>query len=105
MHVLSILKCTSRLIDSSKVGIKDCIEDAFISLNTLAKKHNLTLKECLQAAYDEISGRTGEMVGGIFVKSEDLPKPPYNQGVWTEVTANGAVVGYEGDAEKQGKLV
>lgn len=30
------------------------------------------VQECLELAYNEIKGRTGKMVDGVFVKSEDL---------------------------------
>ena len=80
------------------------IVDCCCYLNIMASKHNLTLNECLQAAYDEISGRTGKMVNGIFVKSEDLPKPEYNQDVWAQVKADGAFAGYKVYKGKQGKL-
>ena len=29
-------------------------------------------EECLKLAYDKISNRSGKMVGGVFVKDEDL---------------------------------
>ncbi|MBL5001779.1 hypothetical protein CUZ91_2862 [Enterococcus xinjiangensis] len=30
------------------------------------------VQECLEMAYNEIKGRTGKMVDGVFVKSSDL---------------------------------
>lgn len=41
-------------------------------LRVVANKHDLTDFQCLSAAYNEIKERTGKMVDGVFVKSEDL---------------------------------
>jgi hypothetical protein len=35
-----------------------------------AEMAGLDFQGCLQAAYDEISGRTGKMIGGQFVKDK-----------------------------------
>ena len=53
-------------------ALKDGIGDVVVTLIILAQQNGMTLEECLQYAYDEIKGRTGEMVDGVFVKSEDL---------------------------------
>lgn len=53
-------------------GLKDGIGDTIVTLIILAQQHDMTLEECLQCAYDEIKGRTGKMINGTFVKSEDL---------------------------------
>lgn len=52
--------------------LKDGIGDTIVTLIILAQQHDMTLEECLQCAYDEIKGRTGKMINGTFVKSEDL---------------------------------
>lgn len=52
--------------------LKDGIGDVVVVLTILAQQNNLTLQECVQCAYDEIKGRTGKMVDGVFVKSSDL---------------------------------
>tara|TARA_R110001599_G_scaffold173340_2_gene365156 strand:+ start:8655 stop:9053 length:399 start_codon:yes stop_codon:yes gene_type:complete len=85
--------------------ICDGIGDVFVTLIILAQQHGLTPEQCLQAAYDEISGRTGKMVNGVFVKSEDLPKPAYNESDWDSVTSQVYTDDHKDDAEKQGKLV
>lgn len=54
--------------------LKDGIGDVVVTLIILAQQNGLTLEECLGQAYGEIKGRTGEMVDGVFVKSEDLIK-------------------------------
>ena len=52
--------------------LKDGIGDTIVTLIILAQQHGMTLEECLQCAYNEIKGRTGKMINGTFVKSEDL---------------------------------
>jgi len=49
-------------------NIKDGIGDAVVTLIILAQQHNMSLSECLGAAWDEIKGRTGKTVGGVFIK-------------------------------------
>lgn len=53
-------------------ALKDGIGDTVVVLIILAQQNGLTIEECLQFAYDEIKGRTGKMVDGVFVKSADL---------------------------------
>ena len=53
-------------------AVKDAIGDTVVTLIILAQQMGWTLEECLQAAWDEIKDRTGEMRDGVFVKSEDL---------------------------------
>ena len=60
------------LARGNKDALKDGIGDVVVTLIILAQQNGMTLQECLQYAYDEIKGRTGEMVNGVFVKSEDL---------------------------------
>mgnify|MGYP004532511321 CR=1 FL=1 len=44
----------------------------FLSLKLISRKYNLMLKDCVQAAWDEIKDRKGRMIDGVFVKEEDL---------------------------------
>lgn len=62
----------SALARSNHDGLKDGIGDVVVTLIILAQQNGLTLEECMQTAYDEIKGRTGKMVDGVFVKSSDL---------------------------------
>ena len=50
--------------------IIDGIGDTFVTVIILAYQLGLNPTECLQAAYDEIKGRTGKTVNGVFVKDE-----------------------------------
>lgn len=47
--------------------------DLLVTIIVFAMQNHLDIDDCLQKAYDKISKRTGKMVDGIFVKSEDLP--------------------------------
>lgn len=60
------------LARSNMDALRDGIGDVIVTLIILAQQKGYTLDECLQYAYDEIKGRTGEMVDGVFVKSADL---------------------------------
>lgn len=55
-----------------KNALIDGIGDVVVTLIILAQQNGLELEQCLQFAYDEIKGRTGKMVDGVFVKSSDL---------------------------------
>ena len=52
--------------------LKDGIGDTIVTLIILAQQHGMTIEECLQYAYDEISQRKGRTINGTFIKSEDL---------------------------------
>lgn len=53
-------------------ALRDGIGDVVVTLIILAIQNDMDLYECLNCAYDEIKGRTGKMVNGVFVKSSDL---------------------------------
>lgn len=53
-------------------ALRDGIGDVAVTLIILALQNDMDLYECLNCAYDEIKGRTGKMVNGVFVKSSDL---------------------------------
>ena len=56
------------ILNDDKEEIKDAIGDIVVTLIIQAKMQGLTIEECLNAAYDVISKRTGQMVNGQFVK-------------------------------------
>lgn len=41
-------------------------------INHIAVYNNLTLEECIEAAWQEIKDRKGRMIDGVFVKEADL---------------------------------
>jgi NTP pyrophosphatase (non-canonical NTP hydrolase) len=58
------------LLKNDKAEIKDAIGDIVVVLTNLAHLEKLTIEDCIDAAYKEISNRTGKMVNGTFVKDE-----------------------------------
>lgn len=48
------------------------LNDGMFLLLLIAEPYDLTLLECVEQAYNEISKRTGKMVNGVFVKDSDL---------------------------------
>lgn len=62
----------SALARGQHTELKDGIGDVVVTLIILAQQNGLTIEDCLQTAYDVISKRTGKMIDGVFVKSEDL---------------------------------
>lgn len=56
-------------IDNKDVAeVKDAIGDIIVTLIMQAEAWDLNIQECMQSAYDEIKGRTGSMIDGVFVK-------------------------------------
>lgn len=45
--------------------------DALVTLILGMSMNNMSMQECLAAAYEKISKRTGEMRDGVFVKQEE----------------------------------
>jgi NTP pyrophosphatase (non-canonical NTP hydrolase) len=54
----------------AKADLEDGIGDCAVTLVLAAEMAGLRFEDCLQAAYDEIKGRTGTMQGGVFVKDK-----------------------------------
>ena len=52
-------------------GLKDGIGDCVVVLIILAAQNNMTLLECMDAAWDEIKDRTGKLEDGLFKKDGD----------------------------------
>ena len=52
--------------------LKDGIGDTIVTLIILAQQHGMTIEECLQYAYDEISQRKGRTINGTFIKESDM---------------------------------
>lgn len=59
------------LVRGDMDALRDGIGDAVVTLIILAQQNNMTLEECLNQAYGDIKDRTGKIVDGVFVKSED----------------------------------
>lgn len=64
----------SALARGNQDALRDGIGDVVVTLIILAQQNGMTLHECLNQAYEEISGRKGRMVDGVFIKESDLTK-------------------------------
>tara|TARA_B100000287_G_C20543618_1_gene745635 strand:- start:743 stop:1057 length:315 start_codon:yes stop_codon:yes gene_type:complete len=51
--------------------IRDDIGDMMVVLINIMVRNNLTIKECLSVAYNDIKDRKGKMIDGVFVKEGD----------------------------------
>ena len=58
------------LLNNDKAEIKDAIGDIVVVLTNLAHLEKLEIEDCIDAAFKEISNRTGKMINGTFVKDE-----------------------------------
>lgn len=62
----------SALARGNKELLEDGIGDVIVTLIILSQQNGMSIETCLDTAYNEIKGRTGKMINGTFVKSEDL---------------------------------
>jgi len=58
------------VVNNDRDEIKDAIGDIVVTLIIQAKMQGMTVEECLNAAYNVISKRTGKMINGQFVKDK-----------------------------------
>lgn len=69
----SLIDLSTRLSRiNSRTQIQLSSRNIVIYLMFVAQEFDLTLTECLEMAWNEIKGRQGKMVDGVFVKSSDL---------------------------------
>jgi NTP pyrophosphatase (non-canonical NTP hydrolase) len=59
----------SAILKSRRVEELDGFGDVLVTIIILALQRGVDLEAALGDAYSEISGRTGQTVGGVFVKS------------------------------------
>ena len=52
--------------------ISDDIGDMIVVLINIAERNELTLKDCMQRAWDDIKDGKGKMIDGIFIKEGDI---------------------------------
>lgn len=50
----------------------DSVGDILVVLVIYCQQRGLSIEDCLETAYEEISGRKGRLVDGVFVKEADL---------------------------------
>lgn len=60
------------LIEDNEELTLDAIGDVVVVLTIMASQLDLTIEQCIDAAYEEIKDRKGKMVNGIFVKEPNL---------------------------------
>lgn len=60
----------ARKREEARDEARDAIGDIFVTLVMQCGAWGFSMNECVEAAYTEISGRTGKMVDGQFVKDE-----------------------------------
>ncbi len=70
---LKLIQEAGELSDSlcKEKDIRDDVGDIMVVLINIMVRNNLTMKECLAVAYDDIKDRKGKMIDGIFVKEGD----------------------------------
>ncbi|WP_258115628.1 MazG-like family protein [Levilactobacillus yiduensis] len=55
-----------------KAEVIDSVGDILVVLTIYCQQRGLSIEDCLETAYEEISGRKGRLVDGVFVKEADL---------------------------------
>ena len=60
------------LLKNDETEVIDAIGDMVVVLTNLAKLRGHNIEDCITSAYNVIKSRTGKMVDGTFVKSENL---------------------------------
>lgn len=62
---------SSAIQKDDKDAIADAIGDMTVVLTILARMKDLQFEDCCWDVWSEISGRTGKMVDGVFVKDDE----------------------------------
>ena len=60
------------LARNDKDMLTDGIGDVVVTLIILAMQNGMDLESCLEVAYNEIKGRKGKTINGVFIKESDL---------------------------------
>ena len=59
------------LLEDDQPEVIDAIGDMVVVLTNLAHLRGVNIETCISSAYNEIKGRTGQMINGTFVKDEN----------------------------------
>lgn len=59
------------LLQDDQPEVIDAIGDIVVVLTNLAHQRGTHIETCISSAYNEIKGRTGQMINGTFVKDEN----------------------------------
>lgn len=52
--------------------VKDAIGDTYVTMVALCATLDISIRDCIDMAYDEIKDRKGKLIDGVFVKEDDL---------------------------------
>ncbi|GGH83608.1 NTP pyrophosphatase (non-canonical NTP hydrolase) [Pullulanibacillus pueri] len=63
---------SAALVRKDEWKTADAIGDIYVVITILAMQLGLSIESCIDAAYQEIKYRQGEMIDGVFVKEADL---------------------------------
>ena len=58
------------VLKNNKNDIIDAVGDIIIVLTNFAELQGVSIEDCIESAYAEVSKRTGRMINGTFVKDE-----------------------------------
>ena len=77
--IISLIDMIYQLDEKGKIKqapqgkkVTDDVGDCQVVLAIIATQQGLTVKECLECAYDDIKKRKGKLINGVFVKESDL---------------------------------
>ena len=77
--IISLIDIIYQLDEKGKIKqapqgkkVTDDVGDCQVVLAIIATQQGLTVKECLECAYDDIKKRKGKLINGVFVKESDL---------------------------------
>jgi NTP pyrophosphatase (non-canonical NTP hydrolase) len=60
------------MVKGNNDQIVDSIGDMYVVLTILSMQLGLNIEDCINAAYEEIKDRNGQLVNGTFLKERDL---------------------------------
>lgn len=83
--------------------VRDSIGDMYVVLQQVARLSGLTMYECLEAAWNDIKDRKGQMMHGVFVKQADIDLCEEFREGWLKVASSAAQVREIIDEAKQYK--
>ena len=71
-QVCKLIQEVGELSDNvcKKQDVADDIGDIIVVLINIAKRNDLSLRDCLAVAYNDIKDRKGTMIVGIFIKED-----------------------------------
>ena len=70
-QILKLIQEVGELSDNVCKGqdIRDDVGDIMVILINIVERRGLSLKECMEVAYEDIKDRTGVMRDGIYIKN------------------------------------